>query len=70
MSVVVSDNESGKIFLMSKGADEAILPLAYSGNRPFLVQFKIHLFVLYLLTLFLWMLTRSVLTLCLCQSIR
>lgn len=36
MSVVISDSQSGKIFLLSKGADEAILPLAYCGNHPFL----------------------------------
>jgi hypothetical protein len=35
MSVVVSDSQSGKIFLLSKGADEAILPLAYPGNHLF-----------------------------------
>ncbi|XP_010236944.1 phospholipid-transporting ATPase 2 isoform X1 [Brachypodium distachyon] len=33
MSVLISDSESGKIFLLSKGADEAILPLAYSGQQ-------------------------------------
>jgi len=33
MSVVVLDCQSGKIFLLSKGADEAMLPCAYSGNR-------------------------------------
>ncbi|VAH28962.1 unnamed protein product [Triticum turgidum subsp. durum] len=33
MSVVISDSQSGKIFLLSKGADEAILPLAYSGQQ-------------------------------------
>uniref|UniRef100_A0A0E0F5F5 Phospholipid-transporting ATPase n=1 Tax=Oryza meridionalis TaxID=40149 RepID=A0A0E0F5F5_9ORYZ len=33
MSVVVLDCESGKIFLLSKGADEAIIPCAYSGQR-------------------------------------
>ena len=33
MSVVVKDCQNGKIVLMSKGADEAILPYAYAGNR-------------------------------------
>jgi phospholipid-translocating ATPase len=33
MSVVVLDCQSGKFFLLSKGADEALLPCAYSGNR-------------------------------------
>lgn len=32
MSVVVKDCQSGKIYLLSKGADEAILPHAYAGN--------------------------------------
>lgn len=31
MSIVVKDCQSGKIFLLSKGADEAILPHALSG---------------------------------------
>lgn len=31
MSIVVKDCQSGKIFLLSKGADEAILPRALSG---------------------------------------
>ena len=31
MSVVVRDCASRKIFLLSKGADEAILPCAHSG---------------------------------------
>jgi magnesium-transporting ATPase (P-type) len=31
MSVIVWDCQSGKIFLLSKGADEAMLPCAYSG---------------------------------------
>ncbi|XP_042387499.1 phospholipid-transporting ATPase 2-like isoform X1 [Zingiber officinale] len=37
MSVVVKDSEDGKILLLSKGADEAILPLSYAGQqiRPF-----------------------------------
>ncbi|KAL5204538.1 hypothetical protein ABZP36_009409 [Zizania latifolia] len=33
MSIVVSDCQSGKIFLLSKGADEAIIPCAYSEQR-------------------------------------
>uniref|UniRef100_A0A453BA03 Uncharacterized protein n=1 Tax=Aegilops tauschii subsp. strangulata TaxID=200361 RepID=A0A453BA03_AEGTS len=33
MSIVISDSQSGKIFLLSKGADEAILPLAYCGQQ-------------------------------------
>ncbi|KAL0330404.1 UNVERIFIED_CONTAM: Phospholipid-transporting ATPase 2, partial [Sesamum radiatum] len=33
MSVVVKDCQSGKIFLLSKGADEAILPHAYAGQQ-------------------------------------
>ena len=32
MSVVVKDGQTGKIHLLSKGADEAILPRAYPGN--------------------------------------
>lgn len=32
MSVVVKDCQSGKIFLLSKGADEVILPCACTGN--------------------------------------
>jgi len=32
MSVVVKDCQSGKIFLLSKGADEVMLPCAYTGN--------------------------------------
>ncbi|XP_064963008.1 phospholipid-transporting ATPase 2-like isoform X1 [Musa acuminata AAA Group] len=37
MSVVVKDCQDGKILLLSKGADEAILPCAYAGQqiRPF-----------------------------------
>lgn len=33
MSVVVKDCQNEKIFLMSKGADEAILPCAFSGQQ-------------------------------------
>jgi phospholipid-translocating ATPase len=33
MSVVVLDCQSGKILLLSKGADEAVLPCAYSCNH-------------------------------------
>ncbi|GAB4859580.1 Alanine aminotransferase 2, variant 2 [Ancistrocladus abbreviatus] len=33
MSVVVKDRQNGKIVLLSKGADEAILPSAYSGQQ-------------------------------------
>jgi phospholipid-translocating ATPase len=62
MSVVVLDCESGKIFLLSKGADEAIIPCAYSGNHNMLniyfhsfflncnilnIGVFIHLFALY-----------------------
>lgn len=32
MSVVVKDCQSGKKFILSKGADEAILPHAYAGK--------------------------------------
>ena len=32
MSVVVKDCQSGKLFLLSKGADEAILPCASTGD--------------------------------------
>ncbi|KAJ9686267.1 hypothetical protein PVL29_015260 [Vitis rotundifolia] len=32
MSVVVKDCQNGKIFLLSKGADEAIIPYACAGN--------------------------------------
>lgn len=32
MSVVVKDCQNGKIVLLSKGADEAILPYACAGN--------------------------------------
>lgn len=32
MSVVVKEGQTGKIFLLSKGADEAILPRAYPGK--------------------------------------
>lgn len=32
MSVVVKDCQNGKIVLLSKGADEAILPYAFTGN--------------------------------------
>lgn len=37
MSIVVRDCRSGKIFLLSKGADEAILPCACTGNSQFKV---------------------------------
>ncbi|KAJ6809324.1 phospholipid-transporting ATPase 2 [Iris pallida] len=33
MSVVVKDCHSGKFFLLSKGADEAMLPCAYTGQQ-------------------------------------
>ncbi|PVH35145.1 hypothetical protein PAHAL_7G112100 [Panicum hallii] len=33
MSVVVKDGQTGKIHLLSKGADEAILPRAYPGQQ-------------------------------------
>ncbi|XP_038888225.1 phospholipid-transporting ATPase 2 [Benincasa hispida] len=33
MSVVVKDCQTGKIVLLSKGADEAILPYAYAGQQ-------------------------------------
>ncbi|KAE8716201.1 Phospholipid-transporting ATPase 2 [Hibiscus syriacus] len=33
MSVVVKDCQNGKILLLSKGADEAILPYAYDGQQ-------------------------------------
>lgn len=33
MSVVVKDCQNGRIILLSKGADEAILPHAFAGNR-------------------------------------
>ncbi|KAK4485891.1 hypothetical protein RD792_008542 [Penstemon davidsonii] len=33
MSIVVKDSQSGKIILLSKGADEAILPHAYTGQQ-------------------------------------
>ncbi|KAK6140891.1 hypothetical protein DH2020_025353 [Rehmannia glutinosa] len=33
MSVVVKDCQSGKIFLLAKGADEAILPHSYAGQQ-------------------------------------
>ncbi|XP_031114758.1 phospholipid-transporting ATPase 2 isoform X3 [Ipomoea triloba] len=33
MSVVVKSSQTGKIFLLSKGADEAILPCAYAGQQ-------------------------------------
>lgn len=39
MSVVVKDCQNGKIVLLSKGADEAILPYAYAGNLKILVAF-------------------------------
>ena len=32
MSVVMKDCQNGKIFLLSKGADEAIIPYACAGN--------------------------------------
>lgn len=32
MSIVVKDCRNGKIFLLSKGADEAIIPYACAGN--------------------------------------
>jgi len=32
MSVVVKDCQNGKILLLSKGADEAILPFARAGK--------------------------------------
>ncbi|KAG6422236.1 hypothetical protein SASPL_118801 [Salvia splendens] len=35
MSVVVRDCQSGEIFLLSKGADETILPLTYSVSKSF-----------------------------------
>lgn len=35
MSVVVKDCRNGKIILLSKGADEAILPYAYAGNASY-----------------------------------
>lgn len=35
MSVVVKDCQNGKIILLSKGADEAILPYAVAGNTTF-----------------------------------
>uniref|UniRef100_A0A2P2LF66 Phospholipid-transporting ATPase n=4 Tax=Rhizophora mucronata TaxID=61149 RepID=A0A2P2LF66_RHIMU len=33
MSVVVRDCQNGKIFLLSKGADEAVLPYAFAGQQ-------------------------------------
>lgn len=39
MSVVVKDSADGKILLLSKGADEAILPIAYAGNLLLLSWF-------------------------------
>lgn len=33
MSIVILDCQSGKFFLLSKGADEAMLPCAYSGQK-------------------------------------
>lgn len=36
MSVVVRDCQSGEISLLSKGADETILPLTCSGNLIFI----------------------------------
>nr|CAB3484223.1 unnamed protein product [Digitaria exilis] len=42
MSVVVKEGQTGKILLLSKGADEAILPRVYPGTR--------HLFQPYLLS--------------------
>ncbi|KAI4378483.1 hypothetical protein MLD38_015956 [Melastoma candidum] len=33
MSVVIKDNSTGKIFLLTKGADEAILPCADAGQQ-------------------------------------
>ncbi|KAI4363845.1 hypothetical protein MLD38_020012 [Melastoma candidum] len=33
MSVVVKENDTEKIFLLTKGADEAILPCAYAGQQ-------------------------------------
>lgn len=36
MSVVVKSSQTGKIFLLSKGADEAILPCAYAGDNSLL----------------------------------
>lgn len=32
MSVVVKEGQTGKLLLLSKGADEAILPRAYPGT--------------------------------------
>lgn len=35
MSIVVRDCQNGKFYLLSKGADEAILPCAHTGNFVF-----------------------------------
>lgn len=40
MSVVVKDCQNGKIVLLSKGADEAILPYAYAGNLKIYLHFE------------------------------
>lgn len=37
MSVVVKDSQNGKIILLSKGADEAILPYASAGEPFYLI---------------------------------
>jgi phospholipid-translocating ATPase len=37
MSVVVKDCQNGKIILLSKGADEAILPYARAGKLMYLL---------------------------------
>lgn len=39
MSVVVKDCQNGKILLLSKGADEAILPYACAGKPSLLMLF-------------------------------
>lgn len=46
MSVVVKDCQNGKIILMSKGADEAILPYAYTGNSDMFFAFVSAIFSL------------------------
>lgn len=38
MSVVVKDSQNGKIILLSKGADESILPSARAGELTYLLS--------------------------------
>jgi hypothetical protein len=60
MSVVVKDGQTGKIHLLSKGADEAILPRAYPGNGTTMksalchdscnIEFSLDAWILYALS--------------------